>query len=101
MLGQRDLGQGPSGRATLDLVILDVTFTTYSQSGAIPVAALGAGAKIFRSMLAAAQSEAGPPPRYYRLNYLCVGAMTAGAVIAAIASGDDAHYYAPGIAVAN
>ncbi len=121
MLYQRDLGQGPSGLATLDLVLLvttafaggtslnvqlqgstdNVTFTTYSQSGAIPVAALGAGAKIFRTMVAAAQPESGPPPRYYRLNYVCVGAMTAGAVIAAIASGDDVHYYRAGIAVAN
>ena len=121
MLYQRDLGQGSSGPATLDLVLLvttafaggtslnvqlqgstdNVTYTTYSQSGAIPIAALGLGAKIFRSMVAAAQPEAGPAPRYYRLNYLCAGAMTAGAVIAAIASGDDVHYYRPGIAVAN
>lgn len=117
----RDLGQAKSGVAPVEIFVVvttafaggtslniqlqgstdNITYTTYAESGAIPLAALTLGANLFNVMIPGVQPESGPPPRYYRLNYVCVGAMTAGAVIAGLGATDDNRYYTPGTVVNN
>lgn len=117
----RDLGQSKSGPGPVEIFVVvttafaggtslnvqlqgstdNVTYTVYAESGAIPTASLVAGANIFNSAIPGVQPESGPAPRYYRLNYVCVGAMTAGAVIAGLGVTDDNRYYRPGIVVSN
>lgn len=121
LLNARDMGQGKSGKSPIEIFCLvtiaftggtslnvalqgstdNVTYVTYGETGAIPVASLVVGAQIFNSMIPGVQPETGAPPRYYRLAYTCVGAMTTGAVIAGLCGTDDNRYYKPGITVTN
>lgn len=121
MLQGRDMGQSPQGPAPLQILVLvttafaggaslniqlqgstdNVTYTTYAESGAILTAALVVGTQWFRVELPSTQPDSGPPPRYYRLNYQCVGAMAAGAVISILGARDGMRYYKPGIVVSN
>ena len=121
LLNARDLGMAPQGKATLQIFCLvttafsggtslnvqfqgstdNVTYTTYAETGAIPVASLSVGKNIFNQVIPGVQPEDGALPQYYRLNYVCVGNVTAGAVISGLTQSDDNRYYAPGIAVAN
>jgi len=118
----RDMGQAPQGNATLQIGILitttylggtslnvalqgstdNVTYNTYAESGAVPIASLVAGNNIFNVVIPGAQPDnTGLIPRYYRLSYTCVGAFTAGAVIAWLGQTDDFRYYKPGVVIAN
>lgn len=63
------------------------TWTTYAESGAIAVASLTIGAHVFNIPVPGRPSFASLP-RYWRLNYVCVGNVTAGAVMAMIAPED-------------
>lgn len=63
------------------------TWTTYAETGAIAVASLALAAHVLRVPVPARPSFASLP-RYWRLNYTCVGNVTAGSVIAFIAPDD-------------
>ena len=121
MLQGRDMGQAPQGPASLQILVIvttaftvgtslniqlqgstdNVTYTTYAESSPILTAALLVGTVWFRIELPSTQPDSGPPPRYYRLNYQCVGVMAAGAVIAILGERDSNRYYKPGIVVSN
>jgi hypothetical protein len=77
-----------------------VTWTTYSETGAILVASLTAGAK-FALRMPPVNPDQGPAPRYLRTAYVNAGANTTGAVIAWLGTPDDNRYYKPGIVVSN
>ena len=120
-LYQRDLGQAKSGVGPVEIFVVvttafaggtslniqlqgstdNVTYTVYAESGAIPTASLVVGANLFNVQIPGVQPETGPAPRYYRLNYVCVGVMTAGSVISGLGATDDNRYYKPGIVVSN
>lgn len=121
MTNARDMGQAPQGKATLQVFVLvttsyaggtsvniqlqgstdNSTYVVYAESGAIPIASLTAGKNVFNVVIPGVQPDSGPAPRYYRLQYVNVGANSAGAVIAGLCQTDDNRYYAPGIVVAN
>lgn len=116
----RDLGDAGTGKTNLTAVFMittaftggtsvnfqfqgstdNVTWTTYSETGAILVAALTVGAR-FSLPLPSVNPDAGPAPRYYRTAYVNVGANTTGAVLAWLGDPDDNRYYKPGIVVSN
>lgn len=116
----RDLGDAGTGQTNLTAVVMittayvggtslnvqfqgssdNVTWTTYSETGAVPVASLGVGQRLSLP-LPSVNPDQGVAPRYYRLQYVNVGANTAGAVIAWLGDPDDNRYYKPGIVVSN
>lgn len=77
-----------------------VTWTTYSETGAVPIASLTAGARL-KLKMPIVNPDGGPAPRYLRTAYVNVGNNTAGAVIAWLGSVDTNRYYAPGVVVSN
>lgn len=122
LLNQRDIGRGRSGMPLNIVVIIttaftggtslniqfqgstdNVTWTTYAESGALPVAVLTLGAQLFSVSIPAVDPTSGARPRYLRLNYVCAGAMTTGAVISMIGADDSLSSiaYTPGFTVAN
>jgi hypothetical protein len=78
----------------------NTTWTTYSETGAILVAALTVGSK-FALRFPPVNPDQGPAPRYLRTAYVNAGANTTGAVIAWLGTPDDNRYYKPGIVVSN
>jgi hypothetical protein len=85
----------------------NVTYVTYAESGAIPLASLLINTCLWnwalgpQTPLVLQGGTAKAPPRYYRLNYVVAGSFTAGAVIAGIIDAEDPRYYVPGVVVAN
>jgi hypothetical protein len=120
LLNARDLGDGNDGIASLMIEFLittayaggtsvnfqaqgstdNVTWTTYSETGAIPIASLTAGQRV-KLRMPPVNPDSGPNPRYLRTSYVNAGANTAGAVIAWLGSVDAAAYYPPGVVVNN
>lgn len=120
MINQRDMGDAPSGPGELAVKVQvttaytggtsvnfqfqgstdTTTWTTYSETGAIPVASLGIG-KAIKLPLPQVNPTDGAIPRYYRMAYVNVGANTAGSVIAWMGAMNYQKYYKPGIVVAN
>lgn len=121
LINARDMGQGKSGKAPIEVFVLvttaftggtslnvafqgstdNVTYVTYAETSQIVAASLVAGANLFNILIPGVQPESGPPPRYYRLAYTTVGAFTTGAVIAGLGGTDDNRYYRPGVVVVN
>jgi hypothetical protein len=119
-LNAHDMGAGSQDRAMLQVFVLvtasfaggtslnvqvqgstdSVTYTTYTETGAVPIAALAVGAKL-GLRLPSVNPDQGPLPRYYRLNYVCAGSMVAGAVITGLGAIDGNRSYAPGVVVRN
>lgn len=116
----RDLGDSSTGPGNLTVIMMvttafvggtsvnmqlqgstdNVTYTTYSETGAVPIASLGVGARLSLP-LPSVNPDLGPAPRYYRVSYVNVGANTAGAVITWLGAPDDNRCYKPGIVVSN
>lgn len=122
MLNPRDMGQGPQGKATVQVGVLitssylggtsvnfqlqgstdNVTYNVYAESGPIPIAQLVAGNNVFNVVIPGVQPDQSQlVPRYYRMAYVNAGVMTAGQVISGLLQTDDNHYYPPGIRVVN
>lgn len=78
----------------------NTTWTTYAESGAIPIASLTAGARV-KLFMPTVNPDGGPAPRYIRTAYVNAGANTAGAVIAWLGTVDNNRYYPPGVTVSN
>lgn len=78
----------------------NVTWTTYSESGAIPIASLTANNRI-KLRMPMVNPDNGPNPRYLRTAYVNAGVNTAGAVIAWLGTIDQASYYPAGVVVSN
>ena len=118
----RDMGAGRSGMPLNVVVIVTTAFaggtslniqfqgstdsstwTTYAESGAVPTASLTAGSHVFSISIPRVDPVSGAKPRYLRLNYVCVGNMTGGAVISSLGADDSlsSGLYAPGFTVAN
>jgi hypothetical protein len=120
LLNARDIGDGLDGMTPLIVEFLvttayaggasvnfqvqgsvdNVTWTTYSETGAIPIASLTQGQRI-KLRMPMVNPDTGPNPRYLRTAYGNVGVMTAGSVITWLGSVDQAGYYPPGITVNN
>lgn len=120
LLNARDLGDGNDGIASLMIEFLittayvggtsvnfqaqgstdNVTWTTYSETGAVPIASLTIGQRI-KLRMPPVNPDTGPNPRYIRTAYVNAGANTAGAVIAWLGSVDAASYYPAGVVVNN
>lgn len=120
MTNNRDVGAARSGVAPLTVCVLvttafsggtsvnvqlqgstdNVTYTVYSETGAVPIASMTAGA-LLTLPLPSVNPDSGAAPRYYRLQYVNVGANTAGAVISWLGTVDNMRYYKPGITVSN
>lgn len=116
----RDLGDSSTGPGNLTVIMMvttafaggtsvnmqlqgstdNVTWTTYSETGAVPIAGLGVGQRLSLP-LPSVNPDLGAAPRYYRVQYVNVGANTAGAVITWLGAPDDNRYYKPGIVVSN
>ena len=75
-------------------------WTTYAETGAIPVASLTAGSR-WKLKMPIVNPDGGPAPQYLQLAYVNAGANTAGAVIAWLGSVDNNRYYPPGVTVSN
>lgn len=80
----------------------NVSFTTYVESLAQPLASLAIGKRPF-AIHVPRPAPADPLPRYLRLNYVVgTGPMTAGRVTSGILlDRDDQIYYRPGVAIVN
>lgn len=78
----------------------NVTYTVYSETSPILVAALTVNAK-FALRMPPVNPDGGPPPRYLRTQYVNLGANTTGAVLAWLGTPDDNRYYKAGIVVSN
>lgn len=120
LLNARDIGDGLDGQTPLIVEFLittayaggtsvnfqvqgstdNTTWTTYSETGAIPIASLTVGQRI-KLRMPMVNPDTGPNPRYLRTAYVNAGANTAGAVIAWLGSVDQAGYYPPGVTVNN
>lgn len=119
LLNARDMGDAPKGNLRLLVLVTtafaggtslnvqfqgstdNATWTTYAETGTVATASLTKGVAIFDQPIPAVQPNNGAFPRYYRLNYICAGAMTAGAVISGILTTDMQAYYPPGVVVSN
>jgi hypothetical protein len=75
-------------------------YTTYSETGAIPIASLTVGARL-KLKMPIVNPDGGPAPRYLQLAYVNAGANTAGSVIAWLGTVDNARYYPAGITISN
>jgi|ERR1700679_554752 len=121
LLNARDIGAGTEGDHTnltveflittaytggtsVNFQILGSTnnsaYTVYAETGAIPIASLGAG-KIVRLKMPTINPDGGPLPRYLQCQYVNAGANTAGAVIAWLGTVDQNRFYPPGVVVSN
>lgn len=120
MINPRDMGDAPSsaGDMAVNFMITtayaggisvnfqlqgstdNTTWTTYSETGAVPIASLGIGA-LLTLPLPPTNPDAGLIPRYYRTAYVNAGANTAGSVIAWLGPRTYNQYYKPGIVVSN
>jgi hypothetical protein len=120
LLNARDIGDGLDGMTPLIVEFLittayaggtsvnfqvqgstdNVTWTVYSETGAIPIASLTVGQRV-KLKMPMVNPDSGPNPRYLRCQYVNVGANTAGAVIAWLGTVDQAGYYPAGITVNN
>ncbi len=78
----------------------NTTWTTYSETGAIAVASLGANVSL-NLPVPAVNPDGGLIPRYYRTAYVNAGANTAGAVIAWLGPRSTLRFYPPGVVVNN
>lgn len=77
-----------------------VTWTTYSETGAVVIASLTAGARL-KLKMPIVNPDGGAAPRYLRTAYVNAGVNTAGAVIAWLGTVDNNRYYPPGVTVSN
>jgi hypothetical protein len=120
MINNRDMGDAPSGPGELSVNFEvtaaysggtsvnfqlqgstdNTTWTTYAETGAVPIASLGVGA-LLSFGLPPVNPDAGAIPRYYRTAYVNAGANTAGSVIAWLGARTYNQYYKPGIVVNN
>lgn len=75
-------------------------WTVYAETGAIPIANLTVGAK-YKLRMPIVNPDGGPAPQYLQMQYVNVGANTAGAVMAWLGSVDNNRYYPPGVTVSN
>lgn len=120
LVNARDLGDGGESQTNMTVVFLittayaggtsvnfqvqgstdNVTWTTYSETGAIAIAGLTVG-KRYSLPLPSVNPDDGSAPRYLRTAYVNVGANTAGAVLSWLGTPDDNRYYKPGVVVSN
>nr|WP_198983061.1 hypothetical protein [Herbaspirillum sp. ASV7] len=120
LVNARDIGDGGDSVANLTVVFMittaftggtsvnfqiqgssdNVTWTTYSETGAIAVAGLTVGQR-FSLPMPSVNPDTGVAPRYLRTAYVNVGANTTGAVLAWLGTPDDNRYYKPGVVVNN
>ena len=78
----------------------NVTYTVYTETGPILVAALTVNSK-YAIRMPPVNPDQGPAPRYLRTAYVNLGVNTAGAVITWLGTPDDNRYYKPGVVVSN
>lgn len=120
LLNARDIGDGLDGITPLIVEFLittayaggtsvnfqvqgstdNVTWTTYSETGAIAIASLTQGQRV-KLRMPMVNPDTGPNPRYLRTAYVNVGANTAGAVVTFLGTVDQAWYYPAGVTVNN
>ncbi|MGF6764060.1 hypothetical protein P3T24_004391 [Paraburkholderia sp. GAS33] len=93
-----------TGGTSVNFQILGSTnnaaWTVYAETGAVPIANLTVGARL-KLRMPIVNPDGGPAPQYLQLNYVNVGANTAGAVMAWLGSVDNNRSYPPGIVVNN